>query len=58
LVDRYVLTDSTGTLRTWRELQDNKSTRSLTIAENTRTELSRLYHHDERVAPWQGTAWA
>jgi len=31
--------------------------RSLTMAENKRGELNRLYKHDERVAPWMGTGW-
>jgi phage/plasmid-like protein (TIGR03299 family) len=32
------------------------STRSLTMAQNKRDSLGRLYRHDERVAPWAGTA--
>lgn len=28
-----------------------------TMAENKREELTRLYRHDNRVAPWQGTGW-
>jgi phage/plasmid-like protein (TIGR03299 family) len=31
--------------------------RSRTIAENTRAELERLWNHDQRVAPWRGTAF-
>ncbi len=27
------------------------------MAENRREVLQRLYRHDERVAPWAGTAW-
>lgn len=34
-----------------------KTGRALTIAQNKRDELSRLYNHDERVTPWRGTAW-
>jgi hypothetical protein len=30
--------------------------RSLTMAENKRDTLLRLYRHDQRVAPWAGTA--
>lgn len=31
--------------------------RGKTLAENKRDELQRLWVRDERVAPWQGTAW-
>lgn len=31
--------------------------RSRTMAENKREVLQRLYRHDERVAPWAGSAW-
>jgi len=31
--------------------------RSLTMAENKRDDLMRLWNHDERVAPWRGTAY-
>ena len=31
--------------------------RSRTIAEKTRAELERLWSHDQRVAPWKGTAF-
>ena len=27
------------------------------MAENKRDELWRLWRHDQRVAPWSGTAW-
>jgi phage/plasmid-like protein (TIGR03299 family) len=33
------------------------SKRSQTMSDNKRGELNRLYKHDERVAPWNGTAW-
>lgn len=31
--------------------------RSLTMVDKKRDSLKRLYAHDERVAPWAGTAW-
>ncbi|TDD29629.1 DUF932 domain-containing protein [Actinomadura sp. KC06] len=31
--------------------------RSRTMAENKRDSLARLWNHDNRVAPWKGTAW-
>jgi phage/plasmid-like protein (TIGR03299 family) len=31
--------------------------RSRTMAERKREALTRLYDHDQRVAPWRGTAW-
>jgi phage/plasmid-like protein (TIGR03299 family) len=31
--------------------------RSLTMVDKKRAALQRLYQHDERVAPWAGTAW-
>lgn len=31
--------------------------KALTMAINRRDELTRLYAHDERAAPWRGTAW-
>jgi phage/plasmid-like protein (TIGR03299 family) len=31
--------------------------RARTMAENKRESLSRLWRHDNRVAPWRGTAW-
>ncbi|MEO3874173.1 DUF932 domain-containing protein [Nonomuraea sp. B12E4] len=31
--------------------------RSRTMAENKRDALARLWNHDLRVSPWQGTAW-
>ncbi|TDB91211.1 DUF932 domain-containing protein [Actinomadura sp. KC216] len=31
--------------------------RSRTMAENKRDTLARLWNHDNRVAPWKGTAW-
>ncbi len=36
---------------------DDASKRAITIAENTRGELSRLWNSDVRVSPWRGTAW-
>lgn len=33
------------------------SDRSRTIAARKHTELTTLWQHDERVAPWKGTAW-
>jgi phage/plasmid-like protein (TIGR03299 family) len=56
-VDALVLTDTSGKVRTWAELRDKKSTASLTMAENKRDALMRLWNHDERVAPWRGNAW-
>lgn len=35
----------------------DKPGRSRTMAERKREVLQRLYRHDERVAPWAGTAW-
>jgi phage/plasmid-like protein (TIGR03299 family) len=35
----------------------DKTGRALTMASNKRDELAQLWNHDERVAPWQGTAW-
>jgi hypothetical protein len=31
--------------------------RSRTLAERKRDALTRLYDHDQRVAPWRGTGW-
>lgn len=31
--------------------------RAMTIATNKRSEIITLYRHDERAAPWKGTAW-
>jgi phage/plasmid-like protein (TIGR03299 family) len=31
--------------------------RGRTMAERKRDALTRLYHHDQRVAPWRGTGW-
>lgn len=38
-------------------LDDDMSKRSQTMADNKRGTLNQLYKHDERVAPWNGTAW-
>lgn len=35
---------------------DGKTTRGITLAENKRDELTRLWHNDPRCAPWNGTA--
>jgi len=35
----------------------SESKRAITLAENKAGELNRLWNHDERVAPWQGTAY-
>lgn len=51
-VDKFVLTDSTGKVREWKDLQG----RSKTMASSKRDTLMRLYKHDNRVAPWAGTA--
>ena len=51
-VDKVVLTDSTGKVREWKDLEG----RSLTMASNKRDGLMRLYKHDNRVAPWAGNA--
>ncbi len=36
---------------------EDKTGRGLTMAENTRAEYAKLWNHDDRVAPWKGTAW-
>jgi phage/plasmid-like protein (TIGR03299 family) len=36
---------------------EEKQGRSLTMAKNRREEMTNLWRHDERVAPWRGTAW-
>lgn len=36
---------------------DPKGARGITNAEQVRDELNQLWLHDERVAPWKGTAW-
>lgn len=36
---------------------NEKTGRGLTMANNKRAKLSQLYNHDDRVAPWRGTAW-
>ena len=48
----------------WRKFLDeyaplttDMAPRSQTMAERKRAELTRLWRHDERVAPWAGTAW-
>lgn len=51
-VDKFVLTDSTGKVKEWKDLQG----RSKTMAVNKADTLHRLYKHDLRVAPWAGTA--
>ena len=38
-------------------LNAEMTARSQTMAENKRDELWRLWRHDQRVAPWSGTAW-
>jgi phage/plasmid-like protein (TIGR03299 family) len=35
----------------------DKSGRGLTMAQNKREEMNRLWFHDDRVTPWQGTAY-
>lgn len=42
------LTDDTGAV---------KQGRAATLANNKRNQLTALYRHDDRVAPWNGTAW-
>lgn len=39
------------------EITPDTKGRSLTMAENKRASLSRLWNHDARVSPWAGTAW-
>jgi phage/plasmid-like protein (TIGR03299 family) len=51
-LDAHVLTDDNGNVRTWAELKG----RSKTMATNKWEGLNRLYAHDQRVAPWAGTA--
>lgn len=34
-----------------------KEGRGATMAQNKHDEMNRLWNHDERVAPWKGTAW-
>jgi phage/plasmid-like protein (TIGR03299 family) len=47
----------------WQKFQDllvplpEDAGRSRTMAENKRDVLNKLWNHDERVAPWAGTAW-
>lgn len=36
---------------------DDKEGRALTMATNKRDALTSMWNHDERVAPWKGTAW-
>ncbi len=36
---------------------EDASKRGVTVAENKRAELIQMYHNDERVAPWKGTAF-
>jgi phage/plasmid-like protein (TIGR03299 family) len=50
-VDTYVLTDSQGKVKEWKDLEG----RSKTLATNKRDGLVRLYQHDLRVEPWAGT---
>jgi phage/plasmid-like protein (TIGR03299 family) len=38
-------------------LPDRDSARARHLAETRRAELRHLWDHDERVAPWRGTAW-
>jgi phage/plasmid-like protein (TIGR03299 family) len=57
------LTNTTVTDRAWARFLDEytplpaKAGNSCTIAQNTRTELTRLWNHDDRVSPWKGTAF-
>lgn len=39
------------------EIADDASKAAITRAENKRGDLTRLYMHDDRVAPWTGTAF-
>ena len=36
---------------------EEASKRGVTVSENKRAELIQMYHNDERVAPWKGTAF-
>jgi phage/plasmid-like protein (TIGR03299 family) len=38
-------------------IKDDASKRGVTMAENARAEVSRMYRYDSRVAPWTGTAF-
>jgi phage/plasmid-like protein (TIGR03299 family) len=61
------LTATTVTDRQWSDFLNElapltvkgeaKTGRGLTMAQNKRDEMNRLWNHDERVAPWKGTAW-
>lgn len=61
------LTATTVTDREWAKFLDElapltvkgeaKTGRGLTMAQNKRDEMNRLWNHDERVNPWKGTAW-
>lgn len=51
-LDAHVLTDASGKVRTWAELEG----RSKTMAQGKWDGLMKLYRHDQRVAPWAGTA--
>jgi phage/plasmid-like protein (TIGR03299 family) len=41
----------------WPQPPADASPRSQTIWCNRRSDLTRLWHYDERVSPWHGTAW-
>ena len=54
-VDRHVLPFEGKKQLDWKDLRD-KGGRSLTMAQNKRDGLVKLYTHDLRVAPWAGSA--
>jgi hypothetical protein len=54
-LDAHVLPFEGKTQLTWHQLKE-KGGRSLTMAQNKRDGLHKLYRHDNRVAPWAGTA--
>lgn len=44
-------------LESWAPIADSDGKATVTRAERKRDELTAMYRHDDRVAPWQGTAF-
>ncbi len=44
-------------LEAYAPIENNATQRSITMAENKRGELNRMYRHDVRVQPWAGSAY-
>lgn len=38
-------------------IEDGAKGRGVTMAENKRAELTKMWNHDDRVSPWRNTAW-